>query len=497
MTRGCGCPLLFASGHPVHVCQDCCESPAAAKAKAVDLICDLLLRPAVVPALNKWTKVFPCVGATVLLSSFCNVAKICFDRQFTLSERASSESSDENPEDKALGVPLNEVKKWRKLARKRNEKARKFIGDRDALFSNMLWLYTASPIMNLHWKLFKTETWHCDRPKNSEDQPIRVGQFCTPSSNPALLVAANLMQILLEPALALATMCFFFGAFETWSPERKRMLRRAIVVCLGQLLRKLVQPFLAYPWRLWPLADPAASPNAKGKCCADLASARNCCCDSGCSQRLKAMDRGVLSERAFQDFIRSVFEQVVLTSTFIERKFANFTHWTTQSQGVSALCPCWPPSISQERLTMQWIHGEKRITSKKSLKFRPAWVKKGQVSRLNGFHIFLQERKAQSEESIEGAADADVFLRQGSYDWSLLSAEAKKEYSDKAKAVNAEREAFKASDAPTMASLPGGPWNLSNLGSGESSSWPLRVDVMERFLETHGFEPIATEWVKD
>lgn len=116
---------------------------------------------------------------------------------------------------------------------------------------------------------------------------------------------------------------------------------------------------------------------------------------------------------------------------------------------------------------------------------------------MNGFHIFLQERRTQSEESIEGVADADVFLRQGSYDWSLLSAEAKQEYGDKAKAANAEREALKASDAPTMASLPGGPWNLSNLGSGESSSWPLRVDVMERFLETHGFEPIATEWVKD
>jgi len=151
----------------------------------------------------------------------------------------------------------------------------------------MLWLHTASPIMSLHWKLFKTETWCCDRPENSPDQPIRVGQFCVPERNPALLVAASLMQILLEPASELATMCFFFGVFETWSQERKRMLRRTIVVCLGQLLRKLVQPFLCYPWRLWPLADPNTSDNAKRKCIEDLTSARHCCCDSGSTKKAR------------------------------------------------------------------------------------------------------------------------------------------------------------------------------------------------------------------
>ena len=111
--------------------------------------------------------------------------------------------------------------------------------------------------------------------------------------------------------------------------------------------------------------------------------------------------------------------------------------------------------------------------------------------------MFLKEMKAQAEENIRGAADADVFLRQGSYEWSLLSYEAKKEYSEKARAENSQREALKASEAPLMASLPGGPWSLSNFGSGYSASWPLRVDVMDSFLDAHGFDSIATEWVKD
>ena len=52
---------------------------------------------------------------------------------------------------------------------------------------------------------------------------------------------------------------------------------------------------------------------------------------------------------------------------------------------------------------------------------------------------------------------------------------------------NSQREALKASEAPLMASLPGGPWSLSNFGSGDSTSWPLRVDVMDSFLDAHGF----------
>ena len=140
---------------------------------------------------------------------------------------------------------------------------------------------------------------------------------------------------------------------------------------------------------------------------------------------------------------------------------------------------------------------QKNNIKRKSLKSRPAWVKKGRVSRLNGFHMFLKEMKAQTEENIQGTADADVFLRQGSNEWSLLSDEAKKEYSEKAKAENSQPEALKASEPPLMASLPGGPWSLSNFGSGDSTSWPLRVDVMDSFLDAHGFDSIATEWVKD
>ena len=160
------------------------------------------------------------------------------------------------------------------------------------------------------------------------------------------------------------------------------------------------------------------------------------------------MDPHVPSERDFQRFFQSVFEQIVLTSTFIERKFANFTHWTRQSQGRK----CSLSLLAAKHITRTlgntvdtWR--QKNDIKRKSLKSRPAWVKKGRVSRLNGFHMFLKEMKAQAEENIQGAADADVFLRQGSYEWSLLSYEAKKEYSEKARAENSQREALKASEA--------------------------------------------------
>ena len=490
------------AGRPVHICHDgCCDSKDDSKKKAADLIYEFLLRPAQIPALNKWTKAFPCVGATVLLASFSGVARFCFDKQFKLSERASSESSAEDPEDKALGVPLNESKRWRKLARKRNEKARRFVGDEQANFSNMLWLHTASPIMTLHWKLFKTETWHCDRPQEDPAQTIRVGQFCVLDTNPAMKVAAELMQILLDPDTMLATMSFLFGHFQTWSQERKRMLRRAIVVCLGQLLRKLVQPFLCYPWRLWPLAHPRSSSNARTQCVAELGSARECCCDSGCSQRLKAMQMAnpdVLSERAFQEFFQTIFQQIVLTSTFIERKFANFSHWTTQSQGrknTLSLLAAKHITRSFQNTVESWR--ERNNIKKQSQKFRPAWVKEAKSSRLDGFHMFTQERKMEAGKRIEGAANADLSLRQISNEWSQLSPSSKSKYSERAKAENARREALKLAAAPPSASTPGGPWNPSAFGGGADAAWPVRAEVMQHFLDVHGFDAAAKQWVKD
>ena len=49
----------------------------------------------------------------------------------------------------------------------------------------------------------------------------------------------------------------WFGGLGRW-PSGLRIVRKAIMVMAGQLVRKLILPWQQYPWRLWPLALPDA-----------------------------------------------------------------------------------------------------------------------------------------------------------------------------------------------------------------------------------------------
>ena len=157
------CSIVAFAGRPAHICRNgCCGTPQEAKGKAEDLFNECLLRPIAIPALNKWTEVFPCIGACCLLASFSDIGQKTFQQQFgNLSTEALSEQENSgDAEDEALKVPINEVERWKKLARKRNAKAQRFLCDDDSRFVNMLWLHIAAPRMRIHWILFKTCTWY-------------------------------------------------------------------------------------------------------------------------------------------------------------------------------------------------------------------------------------------------------------------------------------------------------------------------------------------------
>ena len=183
--------------------------------KGIKAIHNSLLRAVSVPALNKWTKVFPCAGAVVLLVHFHTLARDAFKDMFgALSEQDDESDSEEGSEDRALAVPANEAKRRRKLARKRNKKAAHFVVDEDCGFLNMLWVFISKPVMTLHWSLFRNATWYSDRPDPAEradgkDKVHQIAAFCEPVDNPALKVSEELMKLLAQPDEQLHVMCFF------------------------------------------------------------------------------------------------------------------------------------------------------------------------------------------------------------------------------------------------------------------------------------------------
>ena len=84
-------------------------------------------------------------------------------------------------EDANLAVPINEMKKWRRLARKRNARAMHFICDDHSKWVSFLWMLLAAPLMAVHWKLFKHATWVTDRKEAKNDL---LAAFCNEQANP-------------------------------------------------------------------------------------------------------------------------------------------------------------------------------------------------------------------------------------------------------------------------------------------------------------------------
>ena len=502
------CSIVAFAGRPAHICRNgCCGTPQEAKGKAEDLFNECLLRPIAIPALNKWTKVFPCIGACCLLASFSDIGQKTFQQFGNLSTEALSEQENSgDAEDEALKVPINEVERWKKLARKRNAKAQRFLCDDDSRFVNMLWLHIAAPCMRIHWILFKTCTWYSDRSlandsPDGEEVPLSLGQFCSARNNPGFKVIAALFQQLRQPCLGYKVLSFFHGAFEQWPQARKRIALRSTLVTIGQVLRKVVEPFLVYPWKLWDLVDPEAGDMKRRLVAADIFQERPCCLDSGCSARIRAsMDVDSCLEEDFREFLHTTLERVVLTSTFIERKFSHFTHWTDVKGKGSSLSTLASKHVTRsfKDAVEIWKHrrlGEESCQS--TNKCRPSWRrKKDTTARLNGYHLFLRETRQARPRRCRGASEAEEFLQAASQQSTNLTPQQKQQWGERAKAENAQKAALAFADAQDQPpDLPGGPWNMSIA----SESWPLSPSYLDDFLDSfegNGYANARNRWVQ-
>ena len=502
----------------MHICREnCCRDADEAREKASDLMCTCLLRPIAVPALNKWTKVFPCVGACVLLSSFSDSGPTLFKHLFGKQDVAALSELDSSgdEEDEALNVPINEVKRWIKLAKKRNAKAANFLCDENCRFVNLLWLHIAAPCMKLHWVLFKHATWYSDRKKPrpeaeadadlDDEFELTLGKFCVPAKNPGLGVLEELYAQLQNPNDAFRLICFFFGRFSDWPQARKRIALRSILITMGQLVRKVIEPFLAYPWKLYSLGDSDAELGDHARILSELFEARACCLDSGFSARLRALlaqERPEGEVRApanlsqeLREFLHVLFERVVLTSTFVERKFSHFTHWTdVKGKGASlALLASKHITRGFRDIVENW---KKNIDGPRSQswKQRPDWCRKSEIhARLNGYHMFLQDRREGMAGRLRGEADSVSFLEDGARAWSELGAEEKAEWRNRAREANARKSALQAAaSAAQQPDVPSGPWNLSS----PSDKWPLSSELFAAFLESTPFARAKEEWME-
>ena len=447
--------------------------------KGQKLIEEHVLKPMPLPAMNKWTKVAPTVARISLLGLFHNgfLARMFKEEFGELQDEASDLS---NNEDDKLAVPINEARKWRILARRRNMRATHFLSDPQSLWINLLWCQLAHGAMKLHGRLFKNATWFSDRPERERHRPIHLlGTFCCFDENPAWANLKDLLGVLAEPEHKLSLLVWWFGPLAEWPQARRRIVRKAIMVMAGQLVRKLILPWQQYPWRLWPLALPDAGQEVRRECARSLLHSRPCCLDSGFSQRLRSlhMSEQELTSPEICHFLKAIFVRVVPTSTFIERRFAHFTHWSSSQPKFSTLAAkhitnfCRGAAQAWRDTCPNYVK-ERHNT-------RPEWVKQ-KSHRTTGFNLFQSDfRKTLAAQDVVGHGKKN-FVQGASEAWQQLPAGEKAAYSVRAQGVNRLRSrSNRMLDAEgQQANEYGGLWGMSCL----QDKWPLATGVLQESL---------------
>ena len=497
-------PLFVLSGPPQHVCRGCCADRAESVQKAAELVGETVFKAMTVPAMNKWTKIFPAAAQCVLLAQLFGLGPAAFKAEFeSQALRVSDSSSEEAQQDRDTQVPVNEIAKWRKLARRRNARALHFLTDKQCSFVNFAWLILAEPAMRIHWSLFKHATWYSDRGTAQEaggqqvPKQVLIDDFCLEeASSPALRVVQDVMRLMKHPSESLALLVHVYGPFERWSLNRKKTVRRAAVIMLGQIFRKLVFPWRQYPWRLCQLV--AGSEEQQKRCAEDLLAAEECCLDTFFSAKLQRDRPSVdqLTDPQFQASLRVVFDRVVLTSTFIERQFASFSRWTGSQVG------CTLPALAAKHVTRlhkeivdRWRAKSAAPGRKKTNLKRPVWSQQRKVQttgRLNGYHMFVREYR-------ERRGDVD-FLHRVRAAWDNLTADERARYSALAMAANAGKRERARENEQAAAAVENleqqdwGPWRLVQ----HEDPWPMAGTVLQDYLAANkGFSPAKKKWCQE
>lgn len=390
--------------------------------KGALLVQKVLMHQMSIPALNKWTTVAPCASLVAAQQHFCEVLPAAFEACFGNRQEVSEESDVD--EGVALGQPVDQTARWRKLARKRQQKGSIFLKDPESRFRTLAWTVLTMPIMRIHYSLFKHATWFTERPRDDgsngghgEDTSSAFGMVAARPTQRALSQFADMVQS--PDNDAWLPLVAFYGPVRQWPQARLRTARRAVCTIIGQLWRKLAEPWQRYPWKLLGLLSD--DDGARTACAQQLLDS-NCCCLDNFSEKLRGICPSLeeLLSADTRAFVEAVFNRVVPTSTYVERCFARYQKWTL-TRGHKISCSQLAAkhyTYAMTHLVGSWRKNRVRdglMQRPQTNRARPKWVRKRRHSRSStGLHLFTREFREQN-------AAAAVGRRRANQGWTMIA----------------------------------------------------------------------------
>eukprot|EP00959_Pyramimonas_sp_CCMP1952_P055832 1166593-Pyramimonas_sp.AAC.1 len=267
------CQGSWCSNHIHHWSRGgCCSNEAEAASEIFDAMVRVIGHVVPVPALNKWTQVYPVVSQIALGGCLHNVMPRAMEYGHTLAvPEAASDIQERDPhgdDDGALvGLPRDERKAREREKQARSSKSLNWIKHNNTLVTLLIWLCIARHVMALHYFLFRDCTSiHYEAPNNS-DMPHPVFDFTSPSGSRAKKAVSSLVLLLVHgSASALSGWQAIHGQFGSrWPDGSVDMARSGLLLVIGQLWRRLVWYFHRPPWRLASICNKDLSMEELGR----------------------------------------------------------------------------------------------------------------------------------------------------------------------------------------------------------------------------------------
>ena len=463
------------------------------------------------PAANRYTKIFPVCLQTCLMLHFYSV----MPKAVRWLTQGSTGHSDEDNEvlgdpDAILGAPANPILHMRKLQAKQQDKLRQLFENCDA--NSMLclvWVVVVKLIMRLHYRLFKRGTWY-NRQQSRKEADRRFGcfDFCGGHArNPAALLLTSITNMMLNPENAGASdlnlLFLKYGSFVDWPLALLVALHTSLVKSFCRIWRLLVWHFDCYPWLLAPGYDPRASSEQREKAFLDFLALPKGSqkLDAGMARKLRELVNSYddLMEPTLYDFVKALFERVVVTSTYVERIFKYLTHRSSKHPSKVPTLGAKHVNTEFDAIVRAWRAGQGG--SGHSGKTRPAWVRTSVPgSHLTGLHLFEREQSFTDINAClgDGLTQASIFHKHhcaALTSWSALSEEERRDYTTRASRLrngaHAEQSRLDSYIHEESKQKPrAGPWQLSS----RQGKFPLHEDIIREAMDGNTMAGVAKRW---
>ena len=361
------------------------------------------------PAANKYTKVDPVVRKVALLTNFFGLMRRMVAQKLGRRVEEDGDGFAGVDDDAVIGVPKNEKDHYKKLGHVKLRKIFDFLSDPASKYLPLVWLVVCAPIMVVHYYLFKHGNWYNRR---GGTKRCNIFDFCgSLERNPVCKCLCQIGAMLMDPlcggASNLKLLRLRFGSdVRQWPRRLQAALTVSLLLAFCILWRKLFHAFDCYPWRLAAAFDMTRSEEARRKTIQEFLNSNICCRDLGLCQPLYLHAPSIEDyfHTVLEEFLRTLFERVVVTSTQVELQFATLSLWTNgRGNGPRMHLPCLAArakNTSFKNAVELWRRALPRFDTRTDNRSRPDWTRReNKGSRTSYLHLYSRDLLAEPEDS--------------------------------------------------------------------------------------------------